>query len=250
MGKISSYTADAAPSSDDLIITVNDPSGTPANRKVTIENLFRSLPDGSVAAPSLAFANGLNMGIYKISLNELGLVSGGVAGFILDAGSAMAVIPTNYFLGWVQTRLQRDDNNILALKNDNNDQHYRIYGANGTYRDQGTISELLTIAAAASSTTTMSIPANAVVYAVTVRVTVVIPTAATFTVTGNTSGTEFDVAGGVAVAANTTDVGTALCPYRNGAAQTIRITPNVQPAADTGRVRVTIHYYFIQPHTS
>lgn len=37
--KISELTADATPTSDDLIITVNDPGGTPANRKVTIANL-------------------------------------------------------------------------------------------------------------------------------------------------------------------------------------------------------------------
>lgn len=38
--KISDLSADTSPSSDDLIVTVNDPSGTPANKKVTIANLI------------------------------------------------------------------------------------------------------------------------------------------------------------------------------------------------------------------
>lgn len=122
--------------------------------------------------------------------------------------------------------------------------------ANGQRVNIKHLTELTTIAAAATTDTAIQIPINAVVFAVSVRVTTVIPTAATFTVTGATSGTQFDRAGGVAVAAGTTDVGTALCPYANGAAQAIRITPNIQPGDNTGRVRVTIYYYDITPATS
>lgn len=122
--------------------------------------------------------------------------------------------------------------------------------ANGQNISIESVSELTTIAAAATTATAIQIPLNAVVFAVSVRVTVIIPTAATFTVTGTTSTTQFDVAGGVAVAAGTTDVGTANCTYKNGAAQTITITPNLVPAANTGRVRVTIHYYKCTPATS
>lgn len=41
--KISQLTADAAPSLDDLICTVNDPAGTPASRKVTLSALLALL---------------------------------------------------------------------------------------------------------------------------------------------------------------------------------------------------------------
>lgn len=37
--KVSALPADTSPTSDDLIMTVNDPSGTPGNRKVTLDNL-------------------------------------------------------------------------------------------------------------------------------------------------------------------------------------------------------------------
>lgn len=41
--KISDFTADATPTTDDLMPTVNDPGGTPANRKTTIANLQASV---------------------------------------------------------------------------------------------------------------------------------------------------------------------------------------------------------------
>lgn len=110
-------------------------------------------------------------------------------------------------------------------------------------------SELLTIAAAATSTTTMTIPAGAIVISVNVRVTVVIPTAATFTVIGNTTTTVFNTAA-VAVAAGTTDAGTAAGAFYNSASQTIRITPNLTPGDNSGRVRITIVYLSVQPATS
>src|ERR1051326_9158900 len=41
--KSSGLTADTSPTSDDLIVTVNDPGGTPANKKVTLANLFAAM---------------------------------------------------------------------------------------------------------------------------------------------------------------------------------------------------------------
>ena len=51
------------------------------------------------------------------------------------------------------------------------------------------LTELTTIAAAATTDTTIAIPINAIVLAVSVRTTVVIPVAATYTVIGTTSST-------------------------------------------------------------
>lgn len=109
--------------------------------------------------------------------------------------------------------------------------------------------ELLTIAAAATTVTAMSIPAGAIVLSVSVRVTTVIPTAATFTVIGNTTTTVFNTAA-VSTAATSTDVGTAAGAFYNAAAQTIRITPNLTPGAATGVVRITVAYIQITPSTS
>lgn len=122
-------------------------------------------------------------------------------------------------------------------------------GANGQLLKAASLTELTTIAAAATTTTTIQIPANCILLAVSVRVTVAIPTAATFTVIGNTSTTVYNTAA-VAVAANSTDAGTAAGAIFNGTAQTVRITPNLTPANNNGRVRVTIFYFVSTPPTS
>ena len=143
----------------------------------------------------------------------------------------------------------RDAPNTLALKNANADQAQRWYGANGAYFQIATQSELLTIGAGASTNTTMSIPANSIVRGVAVFVVTVIPTAATFTVTGTTSTTVFNTAA-VSTAAGSNDVGTQNTPYKNGAAQTITITPNLPPLAATGQVRVVLMYEIPSAPTS
>ncbi len=122
-------------------------------------------------------------------------------------------------------------------------------GANDQYLNLLTLTELTTVAAAATTDTTIQIPANAVVLGVSARVTTVIPTAATFTVTGTTSGTVFNTAA-ISSAANSTDPGTKAGAFYNATAQTIRLTPNLTPGANSGRVRVTIHYYLISPPSS
>ncbi len=127
-----------------------------------------------------------------------------------------------------------------------------VIGAGATHGQSLSIlqgEELLTIAASPTTATTMQIPANAVVLSVNVRVTTIIPTAATFTVTGTSSATAFNTAA-VSTAATTTDVGTKSTPFYNATAQTITITPNLTPGAATGVVRVTCAYYLISPATS
>ena len=42
--QISALTADTAPTADDLVVTVNDPGGTPATRKATITNFTKAIP--------------------------------------------------------------------------------------------------------------------------------------------------------------------------------------------------------------
>ena len=117
-----------------------------------------------------------------------------------------------------------------------------VTGVNGQTVALKQLTEETTILAAATTDTAIEIPANAIVLGVSVRVTTVIPTAATFTVIGTTTSTVFQTGASVSTAATTTDVGTKSCPYLNATAQTIRFTPNTSPDAATGKVRVTINY--------
>lgn len=51
--KITDLTADSAPTSDDLVVVVNDPGGTPVNRKVTLTNLTKGLAEASASVKGI-----------------------------------------------------------------------------------------------------------------------------------------------------------------------------------------------------
>jgi hypothetical protein len=125
-----------------------------------------------------------------------------------------------------------------------------LNGTNGqAITDLQTLTELTTIAASPTTTTTIQMPANSVVLGVAVRVTVAIPTATTFTVGDAGSATRFSTAA-VSVNVNSTDPGTKAGAYYNATAAGIVITPNGTPANTNGRVRVVIYYYSVTPPTS
>jgi hypothetical protein len=100
--------------------------------------------------------------------------------------------------------------------------------------------QTVTIAAAASTNSTIEMPAGALVLGVTALVKVVIPTATVFDI--GDSGDADRFAASVAVAAGTKSKGTRLAPYVPSSAQVVKITPDQSPATATGKVKLTIHY--------
>lgn len=205
-------------------------------------------PDGVVAAPSLAFINSTGTGFWWDG-TYIRASNTGANIMYLNAAVLQLTSPT-IVLG-NDTAIIRDGGaNILAQKTGNFDQTQRWYGANDSYFQIATQSELLTILAAGSTDTTMTIPANAIVRGVAVYVVTVIPApATTFTVTGATSTTVFNTVA-VGVGAGSNDVGTQNTPFKNGAAQLIRITPDAIPGAATGQVRIVLFYEIPSPPTS
>ena len=128
-----------------------------------------------------------------------------------------------------------------------------IIGPNGSKYTWTYISELVTIAAAATTLSAANlIPANANILAVTGRVTTVIPTAVTFSVGITGDATLFG--SGISVAANTTfgtfDSAVLLSQFMNASATQILITPSSSPAAATGRVRLVVYYAQLTAPTS
>ena len=115
-----------------------------------------------------------------------------------------------------------------------------------------TVQESLTILAAPTTTAVMTLPPFAHVMGLSVRVTTTIPTAATFTVTDGLGANFVENSAALTTTAGSTDGGTRGCPYfvDNSAAQAVIITPNLQPAAATGVVRLTLTYYLNTPPTS
>ncbi len=110
------------------------------------------------------------------------------------------------------------------------------------------LTELTTIAAAAFTDTTIQVPAGAIAIGASVRVTTIIPTAATFDV--GVAGATTRYGTGLLVAAGTTNPGTNDALRFYSASTSIRFTPNLQPLAATGVVRTTIYYLTITPPTS
>jgi hypothetical protein len=144
----------------------------------------------------------------------------------------------------LQTRLA-DDSAFAPLAASVMAQAASEFGARIEFRS---LTEVTTLAIAATTNTTIQIPANAVVLAVSTRVTVLIPTATSFSV--GVAGTAGRYAAGVLVAAGTTNPGTLAGPLYYAAATPILITPSATPATATGQIRVTIHYYLVTPPTS
>jgi len=77
--RISDLTALTAPAADDYLPIV-DISETVAlaNKRITIGELFRSIPVGTVAAPSIAIEGDDNTGIYFPATDAIGIVTAGV----------------------------------------------------------------------------------------------------------------------------------------------------------------------------
>lgn len=209
------------------------------------------VPDGTATLPSIAKATNPNTGLYFNGTAPVFSIGGAYIYQFADTGFFIYSNTLPIIFGAASDlKLYRDAPNIFAQRNGDADQTQRWYGSNGSYFQVATQSELLTILAGPTTDTTITIPANAIVRGVAVYVVTVIPApAVTFTVTGTTSATIFNTAA-VGVAAGSNDVGTQNTPYKNGAAQTIRITPNANPGAATGQVRIVLMYEIPSPPTS
>lgn len=222
--------------------------------------------DGSAGAPSYSFSTDPTTGFYKVTAGILELSISGAQSFRFSANglffaqsAGQFVLSSGGALGWssgtagsasTDLTLVRDAANTLAQKNGNSPQEQRIYAGNGGFLSNVVcINESLTIAAAATTDSAFSVPAGAILLAASVRVTTVIPTAATFTVTTATGGTTLSTAA-VSTAANSTDAGTAAGASYRSAATKIRITPNLTPGAATGVVRICAYYLQVTPPTS
>ncbi len=125
-----------------------------------------------------------------------------------------------------------------------------VAGTHGQSLAVQVLEELTTIAAAATSTTTIQIPAGAIVLAVATRVTVAIPTATSFTVGDGSTAAKFNTGSNIPVTVNSTDPGTKAGPVYYAAATSIVYTPSTTPGAATGRVRTSIFYILVTPPTS
>ena len=79
--KISDLTALTTPASGDYlpIVDISEASAASKNKRITIEELMRGVPDGTAAAPGIAFETDPNTGIYSPGADQLAVSTGGTA---------------------------------------------------------------------------------------------------------------------------------------------------------------------------
>jgi hypothetical protein len=122
MPKITALTADTTPTTDDLIVTVNAPATSPANRKVTIANLFALL--GALDDGTYTLVDTGTPGVVKIQLtDEIGvssliLLGGGTKHVSADYMTTAALPTCTYAVGalGVGATLTADASGALAAQ--------------------------------------------------------------------------------------------------------------------------------------
>lgn len=216
------------------------------------------LDNGSKTAPSYSFASATGVGAYWRTANTYTIASGGVEAFQIGTTYAASISGIRFSSGDLSTTqtdsgITRFGPQVVGVRDEqsaNSANEFRVYAGNGGFLSNvKSVTESLTIAAAATTVSATTIPAGAILLAVSVRVTTVIPTAATFTVTTTTGGTTLNTAA-VSSAANSTDAGTAAGASYRAASTTVTITPNLTPGAATGVVRLQYYYLQVTPATS
>ena len=90
---ISALAALTTPAADDYlpIVDVSEGAAASRNKRITVEELFRSIPDGTAAAPSISFEGDPNTGFYRPAADTLAFVEGGVEAFRLTSAGRLGI---------------------------------------------------------------------------------------------------------------------------------------------------------------
>jgi hypothetical protein len=91
--KISDLTALTTPASGDFlpIVDISEAAAASKNKRITIEELFRGVPLGTAAAPSIAIEGNENTGVYSPGANQLAVSTGGAERARVDSGGRLLV---------------------------------------------------------------------------------------------------------------------------------------------------------------
>ena len=87
--KITELTAATALAATDVLPIVD--VGADATKKVSVSDLLRNLPDGTAAAPALAFADDQNSGILSPAENELAFATSGTQRLVIDSSGNVGI---------------------------------------------------------------------------------------------------------------------------------------------------------------
>jgi hypothetical protein len=90
--KISDLVALTTPASGDYlpIVDISEAAAADKNKRITIEELMRGVPDGTAAAPGISF-DGDNTGIYRPGADQIAISTNGTGRLFVDASGKVGV---------------------------------------------------------------------------------------------------------------------------------------------------------------
>jgi hypothetical protein len=94
--KISDLTALTTPASGDFlpIVDISEAAAASKNKRITIEELMRGVPDGTAAAPGIAFETYPSTGVYSSGANQLAVATNGTGRLFVDANGSISTSST------------------------------------------------------------------------------------------------------------------------------------------------------------
>jgi hypothetical protein len=96
--KISDLTALTTPASGDYlpIVDISEAAAASKNKRITIEELFRGVPLGTAAAPSIAIEGDEDTGVFSLGANQLAIGTGGTGCLLMRVISTGGYLVRNY----------------------------------------------------------------------------------------------------------------------------------------------------------
>ena len=92
--KITDLTALTTPASADVlpIVDVSEAAAADKNKKITVGELFKGVPDGTAAAPSVAFTgSGTDTGIYSPGVDQVAVATNGTGRLFINSSGQVGI---------------------------------------------------------------------------------------------------------------------------------------------------------------
>jgi hypothetical protein len=93
--KITDLTALTTPASADVlpIVDVSEAAAADKNKKITVGELFKGVPDGSAAAPAIAFETDDGNGLFLSTTDTIGIATNGVSRATVSTTAVTSTLP-------------------------------------------------------------------------------------------------------------------------------------------------------------
>jgi hypothetical protein len=134
--KISDLTALTTPASGDFlpIVDISEAAAASKNKRITIEELMRGVPNGTAAAPGIAFETDPNTGIYSPGADQLAVATNGTGRLFVDASGGVSISSQNGTALPLTIYSSSNAGNVIKFvgRTTNGKNQLQFYSADGT----------------------------------------------------------------------------------------------------------------------